>query len=69
MDSNYIAHNPLPHNNSKFVNNIKKIRETSTNYMTVLHSETVIKGVPKLPLGKIRFAKDLKKMTHFCEGQ
>ncbi len=64
MDSNYIAHNPSPYNNSKFVNKIKKIRETSTNYMTVLHADTVIMSVPPLRLEKIRFARDLKKVTH-----
>jgi hypothetical protein len=67
MDSNYTQSPDSPQNNSKFVNKIKKIRATSLNYMTALHSETVIKGVSQPPLGKIRFAKDLKKVTH--EGQ
>ena len=57
MDSNYIAYNQAPHNNSKFINKIKKIRETSTNYMTVLHADTVIKGVPQPQTGKIRIHK------------
>ena len=67
MDSNYIAHNPSPdspQNNSKFVNKIKKIRATSMNYMTALHADPVINSVPQPQLGKIRFAKDLKKVTH-----
>jgi hypothetical protein len=66
MDTDYTQ---SPQNNSKFVNKIRTIRTTSTNYMTVLHSDTVIMSVPQLPLGKIRFAKDLKKVTHFCESQ
>jgi hypothetical protein len=69
MDSNYTQSPDSPQNNSKFVNKIKKISATSMNYMTALHSETVIKGTYQPPLGKIRFAKDLKKVTHFCEGQ
>jgi hypothetical protein len=67
MDTNYTAHiqSPeSPQNNSKFVNKIKKIRATSTNYMTELHADPVIKGVPPLRLEKIRFARDLKKVTH-----
>ena len=67
MDANYTQYPESPQNNSKFVNKIRKIRATSTNYMTVLHSETVINSVPPLQLGKIRFAKDLKKVSH--EGQ
>ena len=63
MDSNYIAHKQAPINNSKVVNNIKKIRETSTNYMTVLHADTVIKSVTQPPLVKIRVSKQ------FCDGQ
>jgi hypothetical protein len=66
MDSNYIAHKQSPEspiNNSKFVNKIRKIRESSTNYMTVLHSETVIKSVTKPTVGKIRVSKQ------FCDGQ
>jgi hypothetical protein len=64
MDTNYTQSPDSPQNNSNFVNKIKKIRATSLNYMTALHSETVIKGVSQPPLGKIRFAKDLKKVTH-----
>jgi hypothetical protein len=69
MDSNYTQSPDSPQNNSKFVNKIKKISATSMNYMTVLHSDTVIMSVPQLPLGKIRFAKDLKKVSSYCEGQ
>jgi len=43
---------------SKFVHKIRSIRETSTHYMTELHSDKVVNRVPRLRLEKIRVRKE-----------